>query len=311
MGERMSFTPFSIKINEGSTLEQVTSRWSTDSFKDLQERVRQAIKCSSELPEDIPGIEAESAGGSMELLDLRGIDLSRMEIGEVDLSYCCFDGANFFKSRLERTHLQFSSFMSANFDRSTWKFVQASPIFANNASFKSANIDSSFLMRSSFIKAFFRLAQIHNVAFVGASLQISDLESTNSLSNVDIAGIFDSRLGSKRTAYKEPGQRHAYFQDGNGGYDFSELSAFDLNILKEKIAKDLQQRRTREIADARQQIAKIAQSVGVSLGDLSSSKNKVKVNYKVKRPSWIDRERPSKNTKQVLAMVKKMNPSKP
>lgn len=53
--------------------------------------------------------------------------------------------------------------------------------------------------------------------------------------------------------------------------DLSNMSAADLRMLQESIKQELKKREAQEIANARNQIMAIAQSVGVSLKDLIGS----------------------------------------
>lgn len=77
----------------------------------------------------------------VDLLDLRGIDLSWRTIGNYDLSYCCLDGANFENSKLDCTGFQFSYWQQVNFTRARLVNLQVSPIILVNPLFLASTVD--------------------------------------------------------------------------------------------------------------------------------------------------------------------------
>jgi uncharacterized protein YjbI with pentapeptide repeats len=176
--------------NRQSSLESMADRWKTSRFQALEVAVRQAVTRGEDIPADAPSIEVECDGANIQLVDLRGINLSGLTIGKVDLTYCCFDGADFQNSRFKGTLIQYSSFSDASLDGVEWDSVQASPISANRVSFRSARIRHSFLMRSSLTDAKFEDAEIENTALVGSLLGNSTLANAHKLSAVDISQVY-------------------------------------------------------------------------------------------------------------------------
>lgn len=165
----------------------IKMRWkSQPEWIALQEDIRSALSRGAELPDDLPMLEAEFGGGIIKLADLRGIDLSNLSIGHVDLAYCCFDDADFSATRFEGTYLQYSSMAYAWFDAANWNRVQASPISAICAIFGSAHIHNSFLMGSNLDSVNFHNATITNTALTGSELGWARLSDAAHLDKVDI-----------------------------------------------------------------------------------------------------------------------------
>ncbi len=108
-----------------------------------------------------------------ELLDLRGIDLSGINIGQLDLSYSCFDCASFENSRLEYTWLQFSCWQGINFNRAELINLQASPMFMINPSFLDTVVEDSFFDNSTIIEPKVNGLLIKNSEWLSRSLNMS------------------------------------------------------------------------------------------------------------------------------------------
>ena len=179
---------FSIRLREEHPYDYM-QRWHVPYGVALRESVIAALTAGQDLPEDIPMLEAEFANGIIKLVDLRGIDLSGLAIGDVDLSYCCFDRANFSGSQFEGTHLQYSSMNDAKFSSAKWDRVQASPISACGASFNEATIQSSFLMHSDLEGANFYNAILRQTPFVGCMLGRAKLSAAAQHVQIDITQV--------------------------------------------------------------------------------------------------------------------------
>lgn len=173
-------------INDGQSTQDLVDRWKSPEYAKLARAIREAIGKGEELPTNIPMVTATFADGAVDLADLRGIDLSSLALKGLDLSYCCFKGANFTGTKFVGTHVQYSSFENAKLDDVVWKEVQASPIFANSASFRSAHIENSFLMGASLNGAHFDDAKLTNTALVGSTFAHSSLDHASVLLSLDI-----------------------------------------------------------------------------------------------------------------------------
>lgn len=183
---------FLIKLRADDSVD-VKGRWTTQSeWIALQAQIRAALGSGGELPDNLPMLEAEFGDGLIKLVDLRGIDLSNLTIGKADLSYCCFDQANFFDTRFDGTYLQYSSMASARFDQSNWANVQASPISAPNAFFGNGCMSGSFLMRSDFTNADFAGYYIFYTALLGSMMVGAKLLRTK-FRGVDITDVLFDR----------------------------------------------------------------------------------------------------------------------
>lgn len=178
----------------------IKMRWkSQPEWIDLQEDIRSALSRGAELPDNLTMLEVEFSGGIINLVDLRGIDLSNLSIGNVDLAYCCFDDADFSNTRFEGTYLQYSSMAYARFTSSNWTRVQASPISAIGAIFEGSHIHHSFLMRSNLDSVNFGDSTIANTALTGSQMGWAKLSDAAHLDNVDItAASFKFAQEAKR-----------------------------------------------------------------------------------------------------------------
>jgi CheY-like chemotaxis protein len=177
MARALHFTivPDSSEIN---TVESaLRSRWISESA--LVSQVRSAMANGINLPPDIASVDVSSGDSNLKLLDLRGMDFRKMRIGKIDLSYCCFDFADFSEAIFEGTELQFSSLNYACMERAVMLSVQGAPLSAQHASFKAARIAESFLMHSDFDGADFSGIQIERVRFTGSNLQNVKFEDAN------------------------------------------------------------------------------------------------------------------------------------
>lgn len=180
---------FNAKIMAPTSSESLKARWLSPEFSELTSAIRTAIRSGNELPEDIPLIDASWLGKTLKLADLRGIDLSGLTIGELDLTYCCFDEANFTETEFIGTYIQYSSFSNARLDKTTWESVQASPVDALGASFFRAFINNTFLMGSNLDGAKFEHAIIKKTALTGSNLKNSTIGKSKQLSEIDITQV--------------------------------------------------------------------------------------------------------------------------
>ncbi len=85
-----------------------------------------------------------------DVVDLRGIELKDINIGEYDFAYCCFDFAVFDKVSFDKTYLQYSSLNKVVAKNCNFKEVQASPISAVNANFENTVFENTPLFHSDF-----------------------------------------------------------------------------------------------------------------------------------------------------------------
>jgi len=108
----------------------------------------------------------------VDLLDLRGIDLSWKIIKNYDLSYSCLDGANFQDSELEDIGFQFSCFQWANFSKARLMNIQASPIFMVNPSFLDSTVEGWFFENSTIINPYIKGLVIKNSEWLKKILEI-------------------------------------------------------------------------------------------------------------------------------------------
>ncbi|WP_197326701.1 pentapeptide repeat-containing protein [Ralstonia solanacearum] len=174
-------------IDDEQSMQDLVDRWKSPELVKRAEAIRDAIIKGEDLPIEIPMVTANFGDTAVGLADLRGIDLSRLLIKGVDLSYCCFAGANFTGTKFIGTHIQYSSFENAKLDGVVWEEVQASPIFANRASFRSAHIDNSFLMGASLNGVDFDDATLTNTTLIGSTFENSSLDHAKVLLALDIA----------------------------------------------------------------------------------------------------------------------------
>lgn len=136
----------SININFKNYLK---TRWTAERVN----LIREAISLGKDLPEVFPLVEVEYRGKKVLYDDLRGVDLSNMNIDDYDLSYCALDYANFNKSNLVGTHLQYSRLLFASFNSVKMQQVQASPVDARNANFSKSVAEACFVGHSDFSDA--------------------------------------------------------------------------------------------------------------------------------------------------------------
>lgn len=176
-----------IKVPPGPKKSALQDRWKTRKLSRLRRDIIQSIMSNSKLPSDIEGLEYFYAGRLLTLIDLRGIDLSDLDVPNYDLTYCALDYANFSKSKLTGTKLQYSRIFGANFESSVFDGVQASPVDARKANFKSATVRCTFLMYSSFASANLTQAVIQSTALGGASLLDANLTDSRILEGVDLS----------------------------------------------------------------------------------------------------------------------------
>ena len=177
---------YSAKVEDGSTVQDLIARWKEPEFQRWARAVRDAFINRKDIPSEIPLIAADFNGTSISLADLRGINLAGIDLDDVDLSYCCFANADFTGARFTRTRVQYSSFENAKLDRVHWMAVQASPIFAEQTSFRNAHIVDSFAMGSSFQNAEFKNAELENTALVGSTFEHANLDHAHRVTGVDI-----------------------------------------------------------------------------------------------------------------------------
>lgn len=188
---------FLIKVQDDFS-QDFLQRWKTPAGQALENRIRLALTTGAGIPDDLAMLEATFANGTIKLADLRGIDLSDLSVGNVDLTYCCFDGANFAGTKFEGTCLQYSSMANAKFDAAEWNNVQASPISACGASFRSMHIQNSFLMRSDLDDVNFTGSLFEKTAFVGSRFGAAKLSNASYLADVDITQILLSSAWEKK-----------------------------------------------------------------------------------------------------------------
>lgn len=81
---------------------------------------------------------------------MRCIDLKGLSFGDIDLSYCCFDGADFENCAFKETHFQYSTFRYANLANTDWTQVQASPVSLAYATLENSKLAKSFFMESDY-----------------------------------------------------------------------------------------------------------------------------------------------------------------
>ncbi|MDO3578256.1 pentapeptide repeat-containing protein [Ralstonia pseudosolanacearum] len=178
---------YTATIDDGQSAQELVDRWKSPALAEQAEAIREAIAKGEDLPVNVPMVTAKFAGAAIPLADLRGIDLSRLTLKKVDLSYCCFERANFTDTKFIGTHVQYSSFENAKLDGVVWQEVQASPIFADSASFRNAHIENSFLMGASLNGADFGDAELSNTALVGSTFEHASLDHANVLLALDIS----------------------------------------------------------------------------------------------------------------------------
>lgn len=121
------------------------NRWSLDKT----ELIRHCIEINKPIPSIFPDLNLSFYNTEKnQFLDLRGINLSDMNIGEVDLAYCVLDYANFSYCSLNKTQFQYSRMISVDFSYAQLNQIQMSPIDAMHANFNNAVISHSFMMAS-------------------------------------------------------------------------------------------------------------------------------------------------------------------
>lgn len=136
--------------------EQYTSRWTRGTNQKLQEAVRTQLAKGVDLPSGwFDKVHVEfSQGKRIELLDLRGINISHVRLSpKYDLAYLCLDFCHAEGTVFEQSLAQFSTFRCANLVSSSWNRVQASPICAQGACFSHSVNNGSFMMFSDFRKS--------------------------------------------------------------------------------------------------------------------------------------------------------------
>ena len=130
-------------------------------------------------------------------LDLRGIDLSRQDLRNADLSSIYFDGAIFDSARLEHANLRYSYFRKASFCEAHMEAVCADPAHFENADLCQAHLEGALLSKAGFENAnlrevHFEDAEIYNSNFKGAKLQEAHLEgSCFSMNEFDRDTVFE------------------------------------------------------------------------------------------------------------------------
>lgn len=121
------------------------NRWTLDKT----ELIRNCIELNKPIPSIFPNLTLSFFDSEKsDFLDLRGINLSDLTIGEVDLSYCILDYADISYCNLNQTKFQYSRMISVDFSHSYLEKIQMSPIDAMHAKFNNATINNSFLMAS-------------------------------------------------------------------------------------------------------------------------------------------------------------------
>lgn len=141
-------------------------RWQENDWSLLRFKLVANILANQDDLANFPKTEITAYGKIIKLLDFRCIDLKGLSIGEIDLSYCCFDGADFENCMFKETSFQYSTFRYANFANTQWNKVQASPVSLAYATLENAKLENSFFIGSDYAELNTEDIKLINTEFI-------------------------------------------------------------------------------------------------------------------------------------------------
>lgn len=148
---------YSVTINDGLTKEELQQRWFKEelwisiykNFKNKLTEKEGLEKYLNELyQEDKLVLEVEEfkhIEKSIQLLDLRGLNLNDAFIKDIDLSYCCFDYSIFKNIVFLETGIQMSSFNNCEFQKIKMLHVQATAVSMKKSIWNNSLITGFFI----------------------------------------------------------------------------------------------------------------------------------------------------------------------